>query len=84
MPLLTICGVYNLYPCIWSFLFTSRPFAKLQVFLLKPGGSTQEHFEKLVNLLEQFVYLHVDTIFLIVTVFFFFTQKVFKFWCLLL
>lgn len=33
---------------------------QLQVYLLKPGGSTQEHFEKLVNLLEQFVYLHVD------------------------
>lgn len=28
----------------------------MQVYLLKPGGAAQEHFEKLVNLLEQFVF----------------------------
>lgn len=60
------------FPCIQSLLFITCPFAKLQVFLLRPGGSTQEHFEKLVNLLEQFVYLHVDIIGLVVSVFFFF------------
>lgn len=28
----------------------------MQVYLLKPGGAAQEHFEKLVNLLEQLVF----------------------------
>lgn len=28
----------------------------MQVYLLKSGGAAQEHFEKLVNLLEQFVF----------------------------
>ncbi|XP_024018767.1 proteasome activator subunit 4 [Morus notabilis] len=32
----------------------AKAIAKSIVFLLKPGGSTQEHFEKLVNLLEQY------------------------------
>jgi len=29
---------------------------KLQVYLLKPGSPSQQHFEKLINILEQFVY----------------------------
>ncbi|KAM7499059.1 hypothetical protein LguiA_023473 [Lonicera macranthoides] len=32
----------------------SKAIAKSIVYLLKPGGSAQQHFEKLVNLLEQF------------------------------
>ncbi|XP_030510488.2 proteasome activator subunit 4 [Cannabis sativa] len=32
----------------------AKAIAKSIVYLLKPGGSTQEHFEKLVNLLEQY------------------------------
>lgn len=32
----------------------AKAIAKSIVFLLRPGGSTQEHFEKLVNLLEQY------------------------------
>ncbi|KAL8135505.1 hypothetical protein AgCh_010229 [Apium graveolens] len=32
----------------------SKAIAKSIVYLLKPGGAAQEHFEKLVNLLEQF------------------------------
>lgn len=35
---------------------------QLQVYLLKPGSKAQEQFEKLVNLLEQFVYLHVNVV----------------------
>ncbi|KAK2971931.1 hypothetical protein RJ640_004951 [Escallonia rubra] len=43
-----------------KFLFSSRAIspsksiAKSIVYLLKPGGSAQRHFEKLVNLLEQY------------------------------
>ncbi|XP_020421626.1 proteasome activator subunit 4-like [Prunus persica] len=32
----------------------ARAIAKSNVYLLKPGSSAQEHFEKLVNLLEQY------------------------------
>lgn len=39
---------------------------QLQVYLLKPGSLAQEHFEKLVNLLEQFVYTHKEVIISIV------------------
>lgn len=35
---------------------------KLQVYLLRPSSSAQEHFEKLVNLLEQFVLRHFNAI----------------------
>lgn len=35
---------------------------QLQVYLLKPGSLVQEQFEKLVNLLEQFVYLRIEII----------------------
>ncbi|KAI5321442.1 hypothetical protein L3X38_030513 [Prunus dulcis] len=32
----------------------AKAIAKSNVYLLKPGSSAQEHFEKLVNLLEQY------------------------------
>lgn len=56
--LLMNCSVacMNGLECIFMLLF------QLQVYLLKPGSKSQEQFEKLVNLLEQFVYFHINFI----------------------
>ncbi|KAF7816036.1 proteasome activator subunit 4-like [Senna tora] len=39
----------------------AKAIAKSIVYLLKPGGSVQQHFEKLVNILEQLVYTQFIT-----------------------
>ncbi|CAK9180714.1 unnamed protein product [Ilex paraguariensis] len=63
VPVANGSGSYPFYvdvPQNTRFLFSnktvtpSKAIAKSIVYLLKPGGSVQHHFEKLVNLLEQY------------------------------